>query len=86
MANQHFESASERGILTKAILCALLTLEEEQLLCVWYRYVNALSLAETARLLEQSPQQTQALEAMAIRRLRNPGISAVLRELAVFYP
>ena len=83
MANQRLERACERTLLTQAMLCALLALEENQLLCVWHRYVNGLSVAETARLLGQSPARAQMLEAAAIRRLRRPDTSAVLRALAV---
>lgn len=83
MANQRFERACERTILTQAVLCALLALEEDQLLCIWHRYVNGLSVAETARLLGQSALHTQALEARAIRSLRRPDTSLVLRALAV---
>ena len=73
------QEGSEQEALQRAVMAALLTLPDEQLLVLYHRHYNRLSLSNTAAVMGMNVERTRKIEAMALRALRQPDIYEALR-------
>lgn len=79
MANKRFEEATEREAMQRAVLDAMMVLDDEQWTVLYHHYFNRLPIVEVARVAGISRERAMKLQAQALRRLRQPEVVQVLK-------
>ena len=73
------QDGTEQEALQLAVISALLTLPDDQLLVLYHRYYNRLTLSNTAAIMGWNVERTRKVEAKALRALRQPDIFEILK-------